>query len=528
MAHTEKELYVVISKIKIKTGLSIILGMLSLFLIALSVISLVSLAQSKESIKKVDRIEGDQIIPLHEIFSDLLSARIIAQKISTILANNQGEDVSYLLEKERAYISSAVSGMNELRQVIPLTPEGINLRKEIDLSFNAYMEKAIYPMQHSLEMRDLNSYRNVLKNDMSEYSEKFQKNMNDFTSFARGLGDKEVYDSVINYRHSSIIILSVFVFSVIVIIISVLIIRGNIFRPIEIAKHYFSLIESGDLSKDIPHYNKTEMGELINSLANMQSGLIRIVAAIRDSSFSISDQAEQLSAGNQDLASRTEQQSASIVETAASMEQLTSSVGHNSVNTRNAADMTRTMYEIAEKNNNNIASIIKRIDSIEESSDEISSILDVIDGIAFQTNILALNAAVEAARAGDAGKGFAVVAAEVRTLAQRSASAAKEIQDVIENSKEKISQGAELAHRSGNDMESLMKEVITVRDVINEISLASEEQSQGISQVNIAVSQLESVAQQNASLVEQSAAATDTVSLHVRSLQQTLKTFRLS
>lgn len=139
-----------------------------------------------------------------------------------------------------------------------------------------------------------------------------------------------------------------------------------------------------------------------------------------------------------------------------------------------------------------------------------------------------MNAAVETARAGDAGKGFAVVAAEVHTLAQRSPSAAREIQNVIENSKEKISQGAEIAHRSGNDMQSLMNEVIAVRDVINEISLASEEQSQGISQVNIAVSQLESVVQQNASLVEQSAAATDTVSVQVRSLQQTLKIFRLS
>ena len=516
-----------ISRIKIKTGLSIIIGMLAILLTTISAISLQSLSQTKDSITTVDRIEGDQIIPLNEIYSDLLNARIIGQKIATSLNINPQADIDNLIKKENDYIISALNNMVDLRKIIPLTEKGKNLRAAIDLSFDMYIEKAILPMKKSLEKKDVEAYRSVLINDMSAYGEKFQLDMKNFTNFARALGDQEVESAVHGYKLNVIIISIVFLTSIIVIIVSVFFIRENIFRPIHTAKEYFSLIETGDLSKVIPEQPRTEMGELISSLSNMQNGLTGVVSSIRNTSYAITDQAEQLSSGNQDLASRTEQQSASIVETAASMEQLTSSVAQNSANTRSAADMTRTMYGIAEKNNNNINSIVNRIDSIEASSSEIANILDVIESIAFQTNILALNAAVEAARAGEAGRGFAVVASEVRTLAQRSASSAKDIQKVIEDSREKISQGAEIAHRSGKDMELLMKEVIAVRDLINEISLASDEQSQGIGQVNIAVSQLESVAQQNSSLVEQSAAATDMVTEQAKSLQHSLQTFRL-
>ena len=516
-----------LSRVKIKTGFTLIFVLLTLFLISISIISLNALRESKTSIHKVDTIQGRQIIPLYNIHSDLLSARILGHKIANSLESTPEKDISELLDEQSKYIKSAMSEMDKLHNQKALTTEGRKLRAAIDASFSQYTKNGIIPMHESLSAKDLKSYREISITDMSSDGAKFREDLVAFTNFATRVGREEVDASVKTYNVNVIAISLALILSLAIVTASIYFIKLALFAYIQKAKEYFSLIEKGDLSFSISPQKNTEMGGLLTSLSNMQVSLTNLVSTIGESSVKIAIEASQLAEGNHNLSSRTEEQSASIVETAASMEQLTSSVKQNTENTRSATLMTDAMSKIAEKNNDNINRVINHIESIEENSGEISNILGVIDSIAFQTNILALNAAVEAARAGEAGRGFAVVASEVRSLAQRSAASAKEIKQVIERSGEKISQGSAIAKSSGRDMGTLLAEVRNIRELISGISLASEEQSQGISQVNIAVSQLERVSQQNAVLVDESSAATDMVASQAENLKNTLEFFTL-
>lgn len=515
-----------LSKINIKLGLTLIIVLFAISLASVSLFSLTSLTHSKNSIMKVDVIQGDQIIPLLEIYSKLQSARLVAQKIRNSLQENPTLEVDKLLQRQDEYITSAAQEMNALNLVNPLTLEGKKFRSDIEIAYAAYMGEGITPMQQALKNKDIEAYKKILTS-LSSQGENFQKKIETFTSFAQNLGNKEVSNAEHNFNVNFIVISSLLSISAFIIVASLFLINAVILSPINDARRCFSNIEKGDLSTIIPLQPNTEMGGLLTSLSNMQDSLKELVSSIRESSSTIAVGTRQLSAGNQDFSSRTEEQAASIVQTAASMDELTSSVQQNTANTHNATIITNSMTELAEKNNQNINRIITRIEAIRDSAADITNILVVIDGIAFQTNILALNAAVEAARAGDAGKGFAVVASEVRGLAQRSAASAKEIKKVIETSGEKIRQGTYIAQSSKEDMELLLNEVIKTREIINEIALASEEQSQGIEQVNKAVNQLELVAQQNAALVEESAAATDSVADQANSLEEVIQFFKL-
>jgi len=236
----------------------------------------------------------------------------------------------------------------------------------------------------------------------------------------------------------------------------------------------------------------------------------------------------EISAGNTDLSSRTEQQAASLEETAASMEQLASTVKQNADNARQANQLAASASDVAERGGSAVSEVVSTMQGISASSRKISEIVSVIDGIAFQTNILALNAAVEAARAGEQGKGFAVVAGEVRSLAQRSAQAAKEIKGLIEDSVTKVGAGSQQVERAGATMQEIVASVKRVTDIMGEISAASEEQSSGIDQVNRAVSQMDEVTQQNAALVEEAAAAAGSLQDQAHRLAEAVAVFKIN
>ena len=286
-------------------------------------------------------------------------------------------------------------------------------------------------------------------------------------------------------------------------------------------------VAAGDLSMriEVRHGDTTS---LMAQLKTMQGSLSKVVFGVRQNSESVATASAQISQGNSDLSSRTEQQAAALEETAASMEELTATVKQNAENARQADQLARGASEVAVKGGDVVAEVVDTMKGINESSKKIADIISVIDGIAFQTNILALNAAVEAARAGEQGRGFAVVASEVRSLASRSADAAKEIKGLIGASVERVEQGTALVDKAGTTMTEVVGAIRRVTDIMGEISAASTEQSAGVSQIGEAVSQMDQVTQQNAALVEESAAAAESLKVQAQQLVQTVAVFKLT
>ena len=285
-------------------------------------------------------------------------------------------------------------------------------------------------------------------------------------------------------------------------------------------------IASGDLSTLVP-LKKNDRSSLMFSISTMRDSLANIVGQVRLGTETIAAASSEIAAGNLDLSSRTEQQAAALEETAASMEELTSTVKQNGDNARQANQLAAAASDIAVKGGQIVSEVVGTMGSINESAKKIVYIIGVIDGIAFQTNILALNAAVEAARAGEQGRGFAVVAAEVRNLAQRSASAAKEIKLLIGDSVEKVDNGSKLVNQAGTTMEEIVASVKRVTDIMREIAAAGQEQEVGILQINQAVTEMDTVTQQNAALVEEAAAAAESLQDQAGILAQTVSVFKV-
>ena len=299
----------------------------------------------------------------------------------------------------------------------------------------------------------------------------------------------------------------------------------SITRPVQQAVDATLAIAEGDLTTAIPSGSRDETGQLLNALSAMRSKLAEIVANVRHGAESVSSASAEISQGNHDLSSRTEGQASALEQTAASMEQLGSTVRQNADNARQANQLALSASKVAVEGGEVVSQVVSTMKGINDSSRKISDIISVIDGIAFQTNILALNAAVEAARAGEQGRGFAVVAGEVRSLAQRSATAAKEIKELIGHSVEKVEVGSRLVSDAGTTIEELVRQARNVADLINEIGVTTQEQESGVSQIHDAVNQLDKVTQQNAALVEQSASAADSLSDQAAHLVELMKTF---
>ena len=289
------------------------------------------------------------------------------------------------------------------------------------------------------------------------------------------------------------------------------IITRSITHPINAAVGVAETVASGDLSSRIVVSSGDETGRLLGALKAMNDGLLDVVAQVRHGTDAIATASSEIAAGNLDLSSRTEEQASSLEETASAMEELTSTVKQNADNARQANQLAKSASEVAVRGGNIVSQVVDTMGTINESSKKIVDIIAVIDGIAFQTNILALNAAVEAARAGEQGRGFAVVATEVRNLAHRSASAAKEIKELIAASVANVDTGSRLVNEAGQTMGDIVDSIVRVTDIMGEITSATHEQTLGIEQINMAIAQMDEVTQQNAALVEEAAAASQSM-----------------
>jgi methyl-accepting chemotaxis protein len=301
----------------------------------------------------------------------------------------------------------------------------------------------------------------------------------------------------------------------------------SIIRPLGQAVAIARRVADGDLSAHIDVQSTNETGKLMLALKDMNDHLARTVGRVRSGADTIATASSQIAAGNLDLSSRTEQQASALEETASSMEELTSTVKQNSDNARQAGQLAQSASDVAVKGGAEVAQVVDTMGSINASSKKIVDIIGVIDGIAFQTNILALNAAVEAARAGEQGRGFAVVATEVRNLAQRAASAAKEIKSLIDDSVDKVNIGAKLVDQAGATMQEIVGSIRRVTDIMGEITAASREQTEGIEQVNQAIIQMDETTQQNAALVEEAAAAAASLQDQAGNLVELVSVFKI-
>jgi len=333
--------------------------------------------------------------------------------------------------------------------------------------------------------------------------------------------------SIVSVASSAIMI--TLVCAALAIIASVLLgvyLTRSIVRPLTEAVGVAERVAAGDLSSKITIDSRDETGVLMRALQQMNDNLLSIVTEVRTGSDTIAVASNQISSGNLDLSTRTEQQASSLEETASAMEQMTSTVKHNADNAREANQLVATTSAVAREGGEVMEQVIEKMEAIALSSKKIVDIISVIDSIAFQTNILSLNAAVEAARAGEQGRGFAVVASEVRNLAQRSASAAKEIKSLIEDSVAKVDEGSRLVSHAGSTIGEVVNSVKSVAGIMSEITIASSEQSTGISEINMAITQMEAVTQQNAALVQEASAASQALQDQAERMAQAMSVFK--
>ena len=352
--------------------------------------------------------------------------------------------------------------------------------------------------------------------------------INQLVNLANAQADKLETDSRDQISTATVLLIIILSGSLSVGIGGAVLITRSIIQPLSEAVKVANIVASGDFRSEISTEFNDEPGQLLQALNQMNNGLSGTIAQVRASTELINAASEEIASGNLDLSSRTEQQAGSLEETASAMEQLTATVKQNADNAREANRLAESASNIALNGGKVVQDVVATMGKIKESSGKIVDIISVIDSIAFQTNILALNAAVEAARAGEQGRGFAVVASEVRSLAHRSASAAKEIKALIEDSVNNVNTGSTLVGQAGVTMDKIVTSVKQVLEIMNEIAAASEEQSTGIEEVNHAISQMDEVTQQNAALVEEAAAAAASMQEQAAHLMQEVSVFKLA
>src|SRR5476649_1280402 len=372
---------------------------------------------------------------------------------------------------------------------------------------------------------DLEGGKRLFENDMESSRKVYLEALRKLAENQQAVLDEAAAEIHQEYRSGRTLLVTLGAAAIIMGIAFAWWITRTITQPINAAVKVAQTVSAGDLTSDIRVESDDETGQLMSALKDMNSNLVSIVGQVRSGSVTMTSVSNEIAAGNLDLSSRTEEQASSLQLTASSMEDLTSTVKLNAANARQANQLAISASEIASRGGAVVSEVVSTMGSINDSSRRIVEIISVIDSIAFQTNILALNAAVEAARAGEQGRGFAVVASEVRNLAQRSATAAREIKGLINDSNEKIAAGGVLAHAAGDTMSDIVASVHRVTAIMNEISTASAEQESGIGHVNGAIADMDDVTQQNAALVEQAAATAESVHAEAGSLMRLVSFF---
>ena len=405
------------------------------------------------------------------------------------------------------------------------TEEGKKLFTAIDQARDVFRDARDKALQRKMWGEDLTD---TLNKDLKPLAATFSQSLATFESYQIGLYEAARARARDTAAQSRLILLVCSALALVLGMLTAWALSRSITAPLQFAARRADQMAHGDLTHSIEVQGRDEAADLLGAVRAMQDNLVQVVSGVRSNAESVATASAQISQGNHDLSARTESQASALQQTAASMEELGATVRHNADNAQQANQLAVTASSVAEQGGQVVAQVVNTMRGINDASRKIADIIGVIDGIAFQTNILALNAAVEAARAGEQGRGFAVVASEVRSLAGRSADAAKEIKTLIADSVQRVEQGTHLVDRAGSTMDEVVGAIRRVTDIMGEISAASRQQSAGVSQVGEAITQMDQTTQQNAALVEQMAAAASSLSQQAGDLVQAVAVFKLA
>jgi len=481
-------------------------GIILAMLIAIAVLGTTRLAaveQSMEQITLGNNVEANMASNMRLSMDD----RMIA--LRNIVLLDSPEQSQAEVERIRVQTELYAAAEKQLNETFALY--GIEAEERDILTDIKTQETAALPLMAKVQQLGLANENakatKLLIGELRAVQQRWKKGLAALESSERKQNDAATTAAGQSYVLARNLMIGIGVIAVLAGIAIALLITRSITVPVNRAVTIARTVAAGDLTSEIVVTGKDETALLLGALKDMNESLQHIVGQVRTRTDSMTSMSQEIAAGNMDLSSRTEEQASSLEETASSMEELTSTVKQNAANAGQADRLSLAASAVAGKGGAVIAAVVETMNAIDASSKKIVEIINVIDGIAFQTNILALNAAVEAARAGEQGRGFAVVATEVRNLAQRSAAAAKDIKTLIGDSVSKVESGSQLVEQAGATMTEVVDSVRRVTDIITEISAASREQSLGIEQINQAIMQMDGVTQQNAALVEQSAAA---------------------
>lgn len=511
-----------LKNITIKSRIIFVIAFLSFQLIVGGIIGIVSLGFANNSMKSLyeDRLVAmgqlDQVVRLLDL-NQLAIAKAITGDLAVL---SQQIDEVNIATKKLDKVWGEFMTTN-------LTPEEKELAHQFSLNRRKFIVDGINPAVAALHAQDIKLATDILHGPIAQLFLPVQNAINILIKTQLDIGKQKFEESQNTFRLVCIAYIFGTLFGLLLaIIVGIWLIRA-ISAPLKAAVNIARSVAAGDLTQCIDVRSTDETGQLMQALKDMNDRLLKIVGEVLAGTDTIAAVSIQIASGNRDLSSRTAEQASSLEQTALSMEELTSTVKQNAENAHQANQLAASASEVAIMGGAVVSQVVNTMGSINESARKIVDIISMIDGIAFQTNILALNAAVEAARAGEQGRGFAVVATEVRNLAQRSTAAAKEIKSLISDSLEKVEAGRKLAGEAGNTMDNVVASVKRVTDIMGEITTATQEQSNGIAQVNQAISQMDQVTQQNAALVEQAAAAADNLQEQAEELVKMVSMFKL-
>jgi methyl-accepting chemotaxis protein len=512
-----------VSNLKIGTRLALAFGLLIVMsIVVLAVIKMAFLTIEKD----VSDLMDDRMVKVMMTADLKENVNQTARSTRNLLLFDDAEQ----LRAERATIDTVTTRNGAVYAELEKTvsaPKGKELLAAATQARRAYNAE-LAGFFKLLDAGDKNGARQALLTKVRPVQLDYMKTLDAFSDFQIELMKKSAQTMRDDSNWAFTLVLLMTGAEIALALLVAFLVTRSITGPVAEAKGVAEAIAEGDLTRDVQARSTDEVGQMVQALDKMQQSLRALVGGVRTGVDSVSTASGQIAAGNQDLSSRTEEQASSLQQTAASMEQLTSTVKQSADNAKQANQLASAASEAATKGGAVVGQVVSTMEDITASSKKIADIISVIDGIAFQTNILALNAAVEAARAGEQGRGFAVVAGEVRNLAQRSAQAAREIKSLISDSVEKVEAGSKQVNDAGAAMGEIVSQVKRVTDLIGEITSAALEQSSGIGQVNEAITQMDQVTQQNAALVEESAAAAASLKEQAGKLAEAVSVFKLA
>jgi len=510
------------STLTIRARLIFVIGFLALLLVASGVLGLVSLRSTNAQMRS---LYEDRLVALSQL--ERMSAALDAARngISTSIVGDSG-DIDANMDKLEKALKANDAVVKQYQETVLTTEEKALLDKLLPQR-QKFITDGIKPAVEALHNRDFQGAIEVYGGLMLKLYADVHATLGQLMDLQRNVG-RDLYEQAQQRYQTLLVVMSVAMAAglAVALLMGVLLVKA-ISAPLRHAVALAQAVAAGDLTQRIEVHSQDETGQLMQALKQMNDNLQGIVGQVRLSTDTIATASSEIAHGNLDLSSRTEQQAGALEETASAMEELTSTVRTNADNAQQARQLAHSASEVAVRGGEVVRQVVDTMSSINQSSSKIVDIISVIDGIAFQTNILALNAAVEAARAGEQGRGFAVVASEVRSLAQRSAAAAKEIKVLIDDSVTRVGSGSTLVAQAGATIDEVVKSVQRVSEVVSEISAAGQEQSQGIEEVNRAITQMDETTQQNAALVEQAAAAAQAMQEQAARLSEAVSVFRV-